>query len=184
MLTGQLPKEVRIKAKAEIADKEPLTEIEAGEFIMKVKEFLSQNGLAIDIGLRSFIKVATLRDEPAEKQFNNLDDPNVSQENAGVNALRLKPRQTRNWRGIRRASSQLECYQCHERAMMEVLPKRVCGICGGKGHDPACRPLYENAVTLEVWANGVKLHAMLDTGAKPSVLEDAPFKKSVEAPPN
>ncbi|KAI6648335.1 hypothetical protein LOD99_12144 [Oopsacas minuta] len=166
----------------------PVDEFEA------VKEFLSQNGLALDIGLRSFVKVANLRDEPAEKQFNNLDDPDVSQENTGVNALRLKPRQTRNWRGMRRASSQLECYRCHERGHeWKFCPKRVCDICGGKAHDlvncsserrdsvkgvgePADH-CNENAVTSEVSANGVKLHEMLDTGAKPSVLDRRTLQK-------
>ena len=184
MMTGKLPREIKNKAKTELVDKEAMNEIEARNFIVKVKEFLCQGGISLCIDFRNFDKVASLKDDTHDDI-----DSDKSQIVSSVNALRLRPRASQNWRAVRRSSAQLECYERGH--VWRLCPKRTCSLCDGKGHDPAnClnndqdstkrdyvkvvsdpATSVESAVTLEVKINGVRLLAMLDTGAKPSVMD-------------
>lgn len=59
-VTAQLPKEVQGKSKSWIADREEVNEVAGREFLVKVKEWLTERGIATDLGYRDFDKVAVI----------------------------------------------------------------------------------------------------------------------------
>ena len=63
LMSTQLTKEVQGKAKGELADKDEQTEVQAGDFLVQVKEALIQRGISLDFGYRNFDKIAKLTSE-------------------------------------------------------------------------------------------------------------------------
>ena len=60
--TAQLPKEFKGKAKSWIADREEVTEVAGREFLVKVREWLTEQGITTDLGYRYFDKVTLIND--------------------------------------------------------------------------------------------------------------------------
>ena len=205
-VTAQLPKEVQGKAKSWIADREEVTEVMGREFLVKVREWLTERGIATDLGYRDFDKVAlisaskTSETKKEERGVLLVETREENNEEQGANTYGFG--RGRGQTGARRWRGRSTTFQGPSRGACFVFqrtghgwrycPERVCAICRRKGHDPQLCPsrratqnsgerflqvreticeTCETSVMLDVMVEGNPGVALLDTGAKPSVID-------------
>ena len=127
-VTAQLPKVVQGKAKSWIADREEVTEVTGREFLVKVREWLTERGIATDLGYRDFDKVALISaskmsETEKEKRAGvlSVETREESNEEQGVNTYGFGRGRGRGQTGARRwrgrstnfqGPSRGACYVC------------------------------------------------------------------------
>ena len=179
LMVSQAPAEVQLKLKDWVRPKEDTLSVEdALGFGPVLRRVLEEKGIPTDRGCR-VQQIATVseseQDETLDKQIEPSDVRVVTYRSRRGPDRRQAPR----------------CFACGSTDhFIRTCPAKVCSICGEKGHKPADCPSWrrggrgqrrrpniyqvadqEEAVTVEVKIGQHKIAAMLDTGARPSVID-------------
>ena len=188
-MVSQVPLEVRTKLKDWVKAKgDGLDSDGALQFSIVVRKTLVEKGIPLDQGCRVqrvHDKVSLVETTPEEVE----SDGSSSQATTPPSVQRIQSRYKQPIVSQRTRSEPLKCYACgSSNHLIRRCPNKRCYVCGEAGHKPFDCPnktrktvdhkrrVYqvstgEESVTIRVGIGSQDVAAMLDTGAKPSVMD-------------
>ena len=188
-MVSQVPLEVRTKLKDWVKAKgDGLDSDGALQFSIVVRKTLVEKGIPLDQGCRIqrvHDKVSLVETTPEEVE----SDGSSSQATTPPSVQRIQSRYKQPIVSQRTRSEPLKCYACgSSNHLIRRCPNKRCYVCGEAGHKPFDCPnktrktvdhkrrVYqvstgEESVTIRVGIGSQDVAAMLDTGAKPSVMD-------------
>ena len=193
LMVSQVPPEARIKLKEWIIPKGNDMSVEdALQFSTVVRKTLTEKGIPVSKGLR----VQVIKERIGEKEASQENPESANSSSSETPSSTVQTIRYKRTTADKRRSEPLKCYACgSSNHLVRFCPSRPCFTCGNVGHRPYNCPRRsgnrsgdeklretrkprvlqlssgEEYVTVQIKIGSHKVAAMLNTGAKPSVID-------------